>query len=141
MNLDASRSEYERRCERMASRCLRQAPWLASPVAVALFLGSFRFESFLLTPLVFIAGYAVLALSALLVFDAWLFRLMASYPDGATGGAAVDDVLARMRLKPLAAVTRPLDDRIRGTNRILMLQFVAFLVFAPAWLAAAARMG
>ncbi len=80
-------------------------------------------------------------MSALLVFDAWLFRLMASHPDDATAGAAVDDMLARMRLKPLPSVTRPLDDRIRGSNRILMIQFVAFLIFAPAWLAAAARMG
>ena len=132
---------YQDRCERMATRCLRQAVWLSAPVAVALFLGSFRFESLLLTPIVFVAGYTVFALSALLVFDAWLFRLMASYPDGATAGAAVDDMLARMRLKPPPPVIRQLDDRIRGSNRILMIQFIAFLIFAPTWLAAAGRMG
>jgi hypothetical protein len=133
--------QFQPLCDRVANRCLRQARWLSLPVAIALFLGSFRFESFLVTPVVFVAGYAVFASSALLVFDAFLFRLMASYPDDAAGGAAVDEILARMGLKPRPTKTRPLEDRIRGTNRILMIQLAAFIIFVPAWLAAAGRMG
>jgi hypothetical protein len=45
------------------------------------------------------SGLAAFAFSAILLFDALLFRLMASYEDEWKGGAAVDDILARMRLK------------------------------------------
>lgn len=95
----------------------------------------------LLTLLAIIAGYATVALSALLIFDALLFRLMASHPDDASGGAAVDNLLARMRLKPAPTSTRPLDDRIRGSNRILTFQRIAFVIFAGAWLVAAWQIG
>lgn len=83
------------------------------------------------------SAVATLALSALLVFDALLFRLMASHASEAGGGAAVDDVLARMRLKPTAAGCRTLEQRIAGTRRLLSMQRIAFALFAAASLVAA----
>lgn len=80
---------------------------------------------------------ATLALSALLLFDALLFRLMASHATEAAGGAAVDDVLARMRLKPTAAGGRSLDHRMAGTRRLLTRQRLALAVFAAVSLVAA----
>ena len=83
------------------------------------------------------SALATLALSALLLFDALLFRLMASHATEAAGGAAVDDVLARMRLKPTAAGGRSLDHRMAGTRRLLTRQRLALAVFAAASLVAA----
>ncbi|TGV43202.1 hypothetical protein EN803_43185, partial [Mesorhizobium sp. M2D.F.Ca.ET.160.01.1.1] len=53
-----------------------------------------------------------------------------------SGGAAVDDMLSRMRLKPAPPTPRPLDDRIAGTRRLLTRQRVAFAVFVVAFLTA-----
>ncbi|MBA1143352.1 hypothetical protein [Mesorhizobium neociceri] len=78
-----------------------------------------------------------LALSALLLFDALLFRLMASHASEAAGGAVVDDVLARMRLKPTPAGGRSLDHRMAGTRRLLTRQRMALAVFVAASLFAA----
>ncbi|MEQ1952195.1 hypothetical protein [Mesorhizobium sp. CN2-181] len=75
---------------------------------------------------------AVLAVSAILFFDALLFRLMASYEDEQKGGAAVDDILARMRLKPVPPQTRSLANRAAGTRRLVRLQRVALTVFIVA---------
>jgi hypothetical protein len=83
-----------------------------------------------------VSGLAVLALSALIRFDAALFHLMASYDDEATGGAAVDDVLARMRLKPLPARVRSLSERTVGARRLVFRQRLALSVFALAVVAA-----
>ncbi len=83
-----------------------------------------------------VGGLAVLALSALIRFDAALFHLMASYDDEATGGAAVDDVLARMRLKPQPARVRSLSERIAGARRLVFRQRLALAVFAIAVAAA-----
>jgi hypothetical protein len=82
------------------------------------------------------SAVVVLALSALLGFDALLFRLMATHGDEMSGGAAVDDMLARMRLKPSPATPRPLDERIAGTRRLLARQRIAFAVFVVAFLTA-----
>ena len=70
------------------------------------------------------------------MFDALLFRLMASHASEVAGGAAVDDALARMRLKPTAAGGRSLDQRISGTRRLLAKQRIAFGLFAAASLVA-----
>ena len=78
------------------------------------------------------SGLAVVAFSAILVFDALLFRLMASYEDEWNGGAAVDDILARMRLKPAPSTTRSLAARAAGTRRIVTQQRVAFGVLVLA---------
>ena len=83
------------------------------------------------------SAVATLALSALLAFDALLFRLMASHASEAGGGAAVDDLLARMRLKPTAAGGRTLDQRMAGTHRLLVEQRIAFGLFALASFVAA----
>ncbi|RWN99234.1 hypothetical protein [Mesorhizobium sp.] len=82
------------------------------------------------------SGVVTLAVSALLVFDALLFRLMASHISEAAGGASVDDVLARMRVKPAAAGIRSLDRRIAGTQRLLMKQRIAVGLFVAASLIA-----
>ncbi|SJM30633.1 hypothetical protein [Mesorhizobium delmotii] len=78
------------------------------------------------------SGVVTLALSALLTFDALLFWLMASHISEAAGGASVDDVLARMRVKPAAAGIRSLDRRIAGTQRLLMKQRIALGLFMTA---------
>ncbi|MGX9575989.1 hypothetical protein [Mesorhizobium sp. f-mel] len=78
------------------------------------------------------SGMVTLAVSALLVFDALLFWLMASHISEAAGGASVDDVLARMRVKPAAAGIRSLDRRIAGTQRLLMKQRIALGLFVAA---------
>ncbi|MGX9118218.1 hypothetical protein ACWTU6_16315 [Mesorhizobium sp. BHbsci] len=78
------------------------------------------------------SGMVTLAVSALLVFDALLFWLMASHISEAAGGASVDDVLARMRVKPAAAGIRSLDRRIAGAQRLLMKQRIALGLFVAA---------
>ncbi|PDQ21937.1 hypothetical protein CN311_06310 [Mesorhizobium sanjuanii] len=83
------------------------------------------------------SALATLAFSTLILFDALLFRLMASHDGEAAGGAAVDDVLARMRLKPIPTATRSLDERMAGARRLLMKQRTAFCLFAAASLVAA----
>ncbi|TIM27972.1 MAG: hypothetical protein E5Y63_22180 [Mesorhizobium sp.] len=82
------------------------------------------------------SGVVTLAVSALLAFDALLFWLMASHISEAAGGASVDDVLARMRVKPAAAGIRSLDRRIAGTQRLLMRQRIALGLFVAASLVA-----
>lgn len=84
-----------------------------------------------------VGALTTLAFSMLILFDALLFRLMASHDNEAAGGAAIDDVLARMRLKPAPAATRPLDQRMAGTRRLLMKQRLAFALFVAASLVAA----
>lgn len=84
-----------------------------------------------------VGALTALAFSMLILFDALLFRLMASHDNEAAGGAAIDDVLARMRLKPAPAATRPLDQRMAGTRRLLMKQRLAFALFVAASLVAA----
>ncbi|MCF6119724.1 hypothetical protein L2449_23080 [Mesorhizobium muleiense] len=82
------------------------------------------------------SGVVTLAVSALLAFDALLFWLMASHISEAAGGDSVDDVLARMRVKPAAAGIRSLDRRIAGTQRLLMKQRSALGLFVAASLVA-----
>lgn len=84
-----------------------------------------------------VSALATLAFSMLILFDALLFRLMASHDSDSAGGAAIDDVLARMRLKPIPAATRSLDERMAGTRRLLIKQRIAFCLFAAASLVAA----
>jgi hypothetical protein len=85
-----------------------------------------------------IASTAVtVAYSAILAFDALLFRIIASYEDEWKGGAAVDDLLARMHLKRRPEITRPLADRAAGTRRLAVRQRLAFAVAAAATLALA----
>ncbi|MBX3568619.1 MAG: hypothetical protein KF914_11215 [Rhizobiaceae bacterium] len=117
-----------------ARRALLQAAW---PTATVLALAAFAVARCIAgvtstAPFVAMAfvtavlpGLLVLALSAILAFDALLFRVAASYEDEMKGGAAVDDILARMRLKPAPAETRSLADRIAGTERLIRRQRAA----------------
>jgi hypothetical protein len=83
-----------------------------------------------------VSGLAVLALSALIRFDAALFHLIASYDEETAGGAAVDDALARMRLKPKPDRVRSLAERMAGARRLVFRQRIALAVFALAAAAA-----
>ncbi|TPN81882.1 hypothetical protein FJ987_09050 [Mesorhizobium sp. CU2] len=134
---------YQEKTGRFAAMLVTQATWPAVIViagdCLAPLVASARgalHAPFAMLGLLGAAASAVvvLGLSALLFFDALLFRLMATYDDELSGGAAVDDMLARMRLKPAPAVTRPLDDRIAGTRRLLVRQRIAFAVFVVAFL-------
>ncbi|MET3597217.1 MULTISPECIES: hypothetical protein [Mesorhizobium] len=136
---------YQERTGRFAAILIKQAAWPAAVViagdSVAPLVASARggFQSPLAVLALLVAAASavmVLGLSALLIFDALLFRLMASHDDEASGGAAVDDLLARMRLKPAPSSSRLLDDRIAGTRRLLARQRIAFAIFVIAFLTA-----
>ncbi|WFP61386.1 hypothetical protein [Mesorhizobium sp. WSM4904] len=136
---------YQQRTTAFAAMLIKQAAWPAAIVIagdsvaplVASARGAFQAPIAVLALLVAAASaVVVLGLSALLVFDALLFRLMATHPDELSGGAAVDDILARMQLKPASSASRPLDDRIAGTRRLLARQRFAFAIFVAAFLAA-----
>jgi hypothetical protein len=134
---------YQRKTAGFAAMLARQAAWPAAIViagdSVAPLVASAR--GALQAPLAMLGLLAaaacavvVLGLSALLFFDALLFRVMGTYDDELSGGAAADDLLARMRLKAAPAAPRPLGDRIAGTRRMLIRQRIAFAVFVVAFL-------
>ena len=136
---------YQESTDRFARTLMRQAAWPAAFVVAANTLaplaararGAFEnLPAAVALSLAAVSAVAVLALSALLAFDALLFRLMASHDDEASAGAAVDDILARMRLKPLPPSTRTLDERMAGTRRLLTRQRVALGLFVAMLLAA-----
>lgn len=136
---------YRQRTAIFAAMLIKQAAWPAAIVIagdsvaplVASARGALHAPIAVLALLVAAASaIAVLGLSALLLFDALLFRLMTSHDDEASGGAAVDDLLARMRLKPAPSSLRSLDDRIAGTRRLLARQRIALAVFVAAFLTA-----
>ncbi len=83
-----------------------------------------------LTLFAVICACAALALSALLAFDAALFRVMAGHADEDSSGRAVDAFLAQAELKGAPAETRSLADRLKGASRYAVLQLVAI---ALAW--------
>lgn len=133
---------YNDRCEQAAANLVRQAAWPSISVmlviaALPLWLPSLPSTSpaSILMSLAAAAGFATLALSALLIFDALLFRLMAGAEDELAGGKTVDDLLEKMRLKTPPASTRSLDDRLAGTRRLLQSQRLAFAIFASGTLA------
>ena len=111
--------------ERFAAWCLRRAIAPAALAALALLAIAAWRPVGDLQPLFHAAldlSVAALALmtigySALIGFDALLFRLIASYEDVTDGCVAVDDLLARRRLKQRPATIRPLAARIAGTRR------------------------
>ena len=85
-----------------------------------------------------LSAAAALALSLYLLFDALLFRLVASYENEAAGGIAVDRFLARVGLRKLPETSRPLEERIAGTSRLLNYQRAALLVFLALFVSMAA---
>ncbi|PBB67784.1 hypothetical protein CK228_15175 [Mesorhizobium sp. WSM4312] len=136
---------YQQSTDRFAHLLMRQAAWPAALVLAANMLaplaararGAFEtLPAAVALSLAAVSAVAVLALSALLAFDALLFRLMASHDDEASAGAAVDDMLARMRLKPLPPSARSLDERMAGTRRLLTRQRIALGLFVAMLLAA-----
>lgn len=131
---------FQRDCERAAKHLLWNAVWPS--VVVMAVLPALPGTSVPYTGIALAVGLLVIGLSALLLFDALLFRLMGSHRDEASGGAAVDELLARMRLKPRPASTRGLRDRIGGSRTYVAWQrgaFAAFVILAfaafwqPAW--------
>jgi hypothetical protein len=141
-----SGNTYQDKAGAFAAGLMVQAAWpllviaacvLAAPVVALVGASSATAFSATAWLVAAVGALATLAFSMLILFDALLFRLMASHDGEVSGGAAVDDLLARMRLKPTPATTRPLDQRMAGTRRVLMQQRVAFAVFAVASLVAA----
>ncbi|MBZ9847237.1 hypothetical protein LB565_04440 [Mesorhizobium sp. CA14] len=141
MNDDA----YQRETAAFAAMLVKQAAWPAVIViaadSVAPLVASAR--GALHAPLAVLAlvvaaasAVVVLGLSTLLLFDALLFRLMASHGDEVSGGSAVDDMLARMRLKAASPTPRPIDERIAGTRKLLARQRIAFAIFVVTFLTA-----
>jgi ABC-type siderophore export system fused ATPase/permease subunit len=145
----SSPANYHSDCHRIASRAKRHA--ISAGVAnvlcvtaiiiiVIILPGSHPFLAALLAVASVVCAVATLAISALLLLDAALFTLMATYPDELSGGGAVDDLLARAKLKPLPETTRPLSQRIAGTRRWMRRQSVlALLSILAAALALAAN--
>ena len=107
--------------DRLAARLMWQAVLTSAAVALALAALPPTAGNLL--------GVAALALAANLAFDALLFRVIASHDDEQSGGAAVDDLLHRMRLKPLPAAVRPLADRAAGARRLAAIQFGVTAVY------------
>ncbi|MER8863175.1 hypothetical protein NKI19_05565 [Mesorhizobium sp. M0751] len=133
---------YRDKAEAFAAGLMVQVAWpllliaaalLAAPV-IGLAAASLSAAAWLIAAA---GAIATIILSALLLFDALLFRLMASHASEAGGCAAIDDVLARMRLKPTAAGGRSLDQRMAGTRGLLARQRIAFSLFAAASVVAA----
>lgn len=136
----------EREATRFARHLFIQAGWTLALVSAALAALPLAFGAGPYSPaiaailaLATLLGLATLALSTLILFDALLFRLIASHDRDEAGCAAVDAFLARTRLKPAAPRNRPLTERISGTRRLLVRQRVACFFFlatvAAAWFA------
>ena len=129
-------------CDDFAGWLARQSVWPAAAVAVLMAAAPLAALAGGLTPtnttaallatLAAVSGLASLALSALIRFDAALFHLMASHGDEIAGGEAVDDALARMRLKPKPARVRSLSERMAGARRLVFRQRNARGLFALA---------
>lgn len=75
------------------------------------------------------SGLIVLFFAAYMLFDAALFRVIASHASEEEGCHAVDILLARLHLRKLPHATPLLDTRMAGTNRLLMKLHLAFAVF------------
>ena len=125
--------------EHFARKLILQAAWPALVIAVlVVMLAMTSADHGLAAPAWYsvtagvaaVSALATLALSVLLLFDALLFRVIASHTDEREGCAAVDDILTRMRLKPGPVQTRGLAERIAGTRRIVLMQRTAIAIFA-----------
>lgn len=88
-----------------------------------------------LWPLMMIGGLITLLLTGYLLFDAALFRFIASHEDELDGCKALDDMLARMRLRSRPEKTRPLRARISGTKSVLVKLHIAFAAFVTLFVA------
>lgn len=75
------------------------------------------------------AGTVAIILSAHLLFDALLFRFMASFEGEPEACRQVDDLLERMHLRQRPASTRPLAPRLAGTRTLMRKQRIAFGIF------------
>ena len=98
---------------------LAVAPVTAGAYGFTAALGWWLLLAFCLVPL---------ALAAHLLFDALLFRMAASYDSEEAGLMAIDDVLARMALRPRPTVPAPLSQRASGCRRLVLLQWSALFI-------------
>lgn len=142
VELPDATSQYQERCLAIAVSLAAQSRWVSAIIGATIlglgfvFLNTPDFASSGVAWLFLadcVMGAIGIALSMLLRFDAALFRQMATYDDERAGGAAVDALLARRRLKPLPPVVRPLDDRMAGAGRWARRQrfiMVLFLLIA-----------
>jgi len=104
---------------------LRRNAFLGIAVAVVLLAaGPFMrpvhdLAFWLIWPLLLASALIVLGIAAHLLFDAALFRLIASSDE--TGPGEVDHILERMGLRSADGAVRPLAVRIAGSRRIMGL--------------------
>lgn len=137
-------SEGTHAAHAVARRLLAHATWPAAAVAASAVIvmfagvpshGSPGYAGIVFATVVGLSGLVTLLLSLMLVLDALLFRLIASHASEAGGCAAVDDLLARMRLKPRPDRLRGIQERIAGTRRLMRRQRTALGVCVAACLA------
>lgn len=95
---------------------LLAAPLLATP-------GTLVFSA--LWPLLWLSALIAAGICAHLLLDAALFRLIASHDDVGDGCAAVDNLLARVRLRAAPVGIRPLNERMAGSRRLIRRQRLA----------------
>ncbi|ASV84625.1 hypothetical protein CES85_5420 [Ochrobactrum quorumnocens] len=108
----------------LASRLRRNAVFGIGVAVVILssapFLRSIHDLAFwLIWPLLLVSVLIVLGIAAHLLFDAALFRLLATSKDEKQGLTELDTILERMGLRAKTETLRPLNDRIAGSKRIL----------------------
>lgn len=103
-------------------------PLLAS-LATEPLVGAFKVTALLIASA---SGLATIALSAIVLFDALLFRLIDSHDTEPTGTAAVDNLLVRMGLRSAPVRNRSLAERMAGTSRLLVKQRLMLGVFIVA---------
>ncbi|MCL7999680.1 hypothetical protein M8994_15645 [Brucella sp. 21LCYQ03] len=107
-------------------------------LAVAPFLRILQDLTFwLVWPVLLLSTLIALGIAAHLLFDAALFRLMAANPDEEAGLIELDTVLEKIGLRRASLPTRPLSERIKGSQRIigrlwffLILAMVLFILLA-----------
>jgi hypothetical protein len=127
----------------LAERTFRAAAWPAALAAGYIAAGPLLFRpeqpqlaAALAATVAGLAALSTLAIAALLVFDAMLFRLAASHADEPEGLEAIDETLDRMAAKPRSEETRGLAERAAGTQRWQRRQRLSLAVMVAAAIAA-----
>lgn len=115
------------RAAAFASRLQRQSMSIGIvTICLMLFFGQARRWDNILTA---VSGFIVLFLVAYMLFEAALFRRIASHASEAEGCRAVDTLLAKLHLRRFPQATRMLEARMAGTSRLLLKLHLAFAVF------------
>lgn len=143
MSGDVAALDWNRDCRRMARRLAIHAALAAAMVGAGLAILA-RGSNGDAAPghgmaiLAAVLAAAVLAAAGHAALDAWLFGLMARHADERDGGAAVDRLLARLRLHAPRDEVRSAAARIAGSERVLKRLWLGLAAFAAATAFAAA---